>query len=137
MIPFGGMLHANVSTYEHLYDDPQAQAAFIRLKIREYFPADVAEAMIAVANCESTGLIHWLPDGSLRPHNTGASSARGVLQILFNLHKPDYQRMGLNMYDIDDYMRYARHLYDTQGPENAWEECTVQMPRTVLAALRS
>jgi len=126
--------------HAHLYDNQEAQADFIKGKIREYFPEDVAEAMIAVANCESTGLIHWRSDGTLirnKPKKgKKATSAKGVLQILFSLHRPDYTRLGLNMKDIDDYMRYGRHLYETQGPENAWKECTVQMPKSVLAALR-
>ncbi len=128
------------NSYQHLYNNPAAQAAFIKRKIREHFPPEAAEAMIKVANCESTGLIHWLPDGSLKKNipkkGEKPTSARGVLQVLFKLHKPDYERMGLNMHNIDDYMRYARHLYDTQGPKNAWEECVVQMPKSVVAMLK-
>lgn len=128
------------SPYVHLYNDTEAQATFIADKIREHFPPEAAEAMIKVAECESDRLIHWLPDGSLRPNipikGKKATSARGVLQILFGLHAPDIKRLGLDMYDIDDYMRYGRHLYDTQGPKNAWEECVVQMPATVVAMLK-
>lgn len=128
--------YAQEDPYAHLYNDPSAQAEFVEQKIREHFPTDVAEAMLHVANCESAGLVHWLPDGTLRPHDANESSARGVLQILFQLHGPDIQRMGLDMRNIDDYMQFARHLFDTQGPENAWSECTVQMSPTVLAMLR-
>lgn len=121
--------------YSHLHSDPKGQAVLMETKMREYFPEHAAEAMIAVAECESTGLLHWLPDGSLRPHSTHSSSARGVLQILIDLHGPDIERMGLDMNDIDDYMVFARHLYDTQGPQNAWKECVVQMPADILAML--
>jgi hypothetical protein len=86
---------AQEDPYAHLYNNPSAQAAFIEQKIREHFPADVAEAMIHVADCESTGLVHWMPDGTLRPHDKRESSARGVLQILFQLHGPDIQRKSL------------------------------------------
>lgn len=127
-----------VGDYSHLYENPQEQRAFIEAKIYQYFPEPgIAQAMIAIANCESTGLVHWLPDGTLRPNipkkGEEPSSARGFLQILFNLHRPDYERLGLDVSDIDDYMRFARHLFDTQGPENAWEQC---ISPAVLAALR-
>ena len=127
--------------YEHLYSDTEAQRIFMESKFHEYFPEPgLAEAVIELADCESTGLIHWLPDGTLRPNipkkGRKQTSAGGVMQVLLSLHRKDYRRLGLDMYDIDDYMKYVRHLYDTQGPANAWDECVVQLPDTVVAVLK-
>ncbi len=100
------------------------QKEFVISKIRQYFPGD--EMMICIAGEESTDYIHWLPDGRLRPTDIRkkdgsiASSAKGVLQTLVSLHSEDIEARGLNMADIDDYMRFNRYLLRTQG-YGAWE----------------
>lgn len=104
------------------YDE---QAEFIKAKIREYFPGD--EMMICIAGEESTGYIHWLPDGSLRPteilkpDGSPASTAEGVLQTLVGLHSEDIANRGLNMANIDEYMLFNRYLLHTQG-YGAWKD---------------
>ncbi len=76
--------------------------------------------MKAIANCESTGLLHRLPDGSLLPNKKG-SSARGVFQVLMSVHAEEMQRMELDPNDDDDYTTYVRHIRNTQGL-SAWKE---------------
>ncbi len=105
--------------------DREQQAAFVRKKIIEHFPKD--PTMLRIANCESTGFIHWLKDGKTlrptsirKPNGRPASSAGGVFQVLLKLHAPDIRRLGLNMQDIDDYMEFVKYLRKTQG-HNAWK----------------
>ena len=105
------MAHAAKSPpdpYQHLYGDPAAQAAFIKMKLREYFPKHY-RTMLAIASCESTGLQHWNPDGSL-VKNPG-SSAEGFMQVLLKLHRPEIKAMGLDMQDLDDYLKFVYWLY--------------------------
>lgn len=106
---------------EHLYANQEEQAEFIIKKIREYFPNPrEARIMLTIAKCESTGLIHWLPDGSLRPNSAGESSAAGVFQVLLKKHREMYEKIGLDMHDIDDYMKFVVYLKKTQG-FSAWQ----------------
>jgi len=74
--------------HAHLYDNQEAQADFIKGKIREYFPEDVAEAMIAVANCESTGLIHWRSDGTLIGTNLRRVRKQRLPKVYFKFCSP-------------------------------------------------
>lgn len=100
--------------YQALYTNQTAQTAYVKQKIRQYFPRRAA-VMLAIANCESTGYVHWLPDGTLRPNSAGGSSAAGVFQVTLYLHRKDIKRMGLNMNNIDDYMRFVKYLADRNG----------------------
>lgn len=95
--------------YEALYANPEAQAAFIKEKIKEHFPRDYP-VMIAIANCESTGLIHWRADGSLLPNSEGASSAAGVFQVTLDGHSKSIARHGLDMKEVDEYMTFVKLL---------------------------
>lgn len=127
MLLVSSAAHANQSKvdYEALYANPEAQAAFIRAKIREYFPRDY-HTMIAIANCESTGLIHWKPDGSLLPHHQGASSSAGVFQVLLYGHRHAIAKHGLDMNNIDDYLTFVKMLRDGRpdyGDWNASRKC--------------
>lgn len=91
-------------------------------KIKEYFPD--APYMVYVANCESTGLIHLEPDGRLLANKKG-STARGVFQILMRVHEPEMRKQGLDPGNIDDYLTYARQLYDAKKltPWESTEHC--------------
>lgn len=86
--------------------------------IVEYFPKNYRDMQV-VANCESTGLVHRNPDGTLIANPT--STARGVFQLLMRIHGPEMKRMGLDPNNDDDYMKYVRHLYNSQGLE-PWDE---------------
>jgi hypothetical protein len=101
----------------------EAQRNHISRLIAEYFPDDYW-TMKAVANCESTGLVHRLSDGSLIPNLEG-STARGVFQVLMSVHAEAMENMGLNPNDDRDYMTYVRHLYDEFGlrPWKASQHC--------------
>lgn len=91
--------------------------------IAEYFPEEYP-TMIAIASCESTGLVHRLDDGKLIP-NAGGGTARGVFQVLMRIHGPEMKRLGLDPNNDDDYMEYVRYLYDEFGltPWDASKEC--------------
>lgn len=91
----------------------------VELLIAEYFP-EAKKTMVAIASCESTGLIHREEDGSLLRNKEG-STARGVFQVLMRVHGPEMKRMGLDPNNDDDYMTYVRHLKDTYGL-TPWEE---------------
>jgi len=91
------------------------------LAVREYF-ADIP-IMIEVARCEST-FRHTLADGSVL---TGRVDGRdtGVMQINTYYHAATAERLGLDVFDLEDNMAYARHLYERQGlqPWSASQPC--------------
>jgi hypothetical protein len=95
---------------------------YIYRVIRRYFPD--APYMVYIANCESTGLIHWAESGELR-RNMEGGSARGVLQVLMRVHGPIMRAQNLDPNQLDDYMKYVRKLYDLYGvrPWNASRHC--------------
>lgn len=98
--------------------NPTAQAELVQEKIKEHFPQK-HPVMLAIANCESTGYIHW-ENGELRPNSEGKSSAAGVFQVLLNLHAEEIRRLGLDMNNIDDYMTFVKYLQKSQG-YGAWK----------------
>lgn len=91
--------------------------------IAEYFPNEYP-TMVAIASCESTGLVHKLENGKLIP-NADGGTARGVFQVLMRVHGPEMKRLGLDPNNDDDYMTYVRHLYDESGlaPWKASKKC--------------
>jgi hypothetical protein len=105
--------------YEALYANPTAQAAFIKEKIKEHFPRDYP-VMIAIASCESTGLIHWTEEGSLLPQSEGKSSAAGVFQVLLNGHEDAIAKHRLDMHDVDDYLTFVKILVDGRPNYADW-----------------
>lgn len=96
------------------------QDRFVRTKMREYLGYD--PLLEKIAGCESTGrpdkIKHWENDGSLVKNPK--SSAVGSLQILRKLHADWIAKLGLNLKNIDDYMKFLKVLYSTQG-YRAWE----------------
>lgn len=107
-----------------LLTDEAAQREFVQDKIREHFPESYP-VMLAIAYCETRArpFIHWEADGSLRPNASGASSAGGTFQVLLNLHSPDIEARGLDMYDIDDYMEFVAYLHGRfADPYQDWNE---------------
>ncbi len=113
--------HANPTTvdYEAFYTNPKAQAAFIKEKIKEHFPRDYP-VMIAIADCESRGLIHWRADGSLLPNSEGASSAAGVFQVTLDGHSKSIARHGLDMQNVDEYMTFVKVLVNGRPNYADW-----------------
>ena len=112
---------AGVNNPAELFASPSSQATLIRALIRETFPNNYP-VMLAIAHCESTGLIHWYPDGQLRPHSTRASSARGVFQVLANLHGPDIRSQGLDLRDPRQYMEWVRIMVDRRPSLSDWDD---------------
>ncbi len=100
-----------------------AQRAFIRQAIIERFPDDY-ETMLAIAYCEtrSRPFIHWLDDGSLRPHDQGWSSSGGTYQVLIKYHKKAIREMGLDMSNLDDYFTFVERLKRENPNYGAWKE---------------
>ncbi len=113
---------AGVEASAELFASPQRQRVLMEHLIRETFP-DRYRTMLAIANCESTGLIHWLPDGTLRPHATGASSAAGVLQVLRITHGPEMRAKGLDIENPLHYMKWVRFMVDRRPSLSDWAEC--------------
>ena len=79
----------------------------IERRIKETFPD--APIMLEVARCESS----FKPDA----HNPiNESYDNGIFQISDKYHKETYTAMGLtDMTDVDQNLKYARHLYDENG----------------------
>lgn len=107
------LMATSVSANNDIYANEDRQRAFVKAKIIEHFPED-APTMLAIAYCESRSrpFIHWEADGSLRPHDQGASTAAGTFQVLLGLHGPDIEAQDLDMDNIDDYLKFVRYLYE-------------------------
>lgn len=89
--------------------------------VRAYFK-DVP-VLVSVARCESH-FRHELEDGSvLRGKVDGADT--GVMQINRRYHEKRAQSLGLDLFDLEDNLAYARLLYEEQGtkPWNASAPC--------------
>jgi hypothetical protein len=99
------------------------QRAFIQAKIVEHFPEDYS-VMLAIAYCESRSrpFIHYESDGSLRGHDTGASTAGGTYQVLMGLHGDAIREMGLDMSNLDDYFTFVERLKRENPNYGAWSE---------------
>lgn len=79
--------------------------------------------ILPVAMCESS-MVHREKNGRLKPNDAG-SSARGALQILVRVHKPDLERQKLNINNNYDYFRFAKQLFDNRFNSrayNPWNE---------------
>jgi len=102
-----------------VYTDPVAQVVFIKKKVGDFFPGEVAE-VLAIIYCEtrSRPYIHWEADGSLRRRDDGKGSASGGLQVLVgeSVHGMKIREMGLDMNNIDDYFTFTKLLMDQRGP---------------------
>lgn len=79
--------------------------------------------MIQVARCEST-FRHTLADGSVLRGKVDSADT-GVMQINKRYHAATAEKLGLDLENIYDNMKYARYLYEKQGtqPWNASSPC--------------
>ena len=88
---------------------------YVRMKMREHIGHD--PLLEIIAGCESTGdpnrIQHWKPNGHLVKNPD--SSASGALQILLIYHRDWIEDEGHNMANIDEYMQFARTLFEAQG----------------------
>lgn len=123
-VPSGLLVRVNARTPQELYQDPQKQAQLIQFLIRQTFPQRYA-TMLAIAQCESSGLQHWTHTGELIPNSGGKSSAAGVMQVLLKLHGPRMRALQIDPQNPVEYMRFVRVLYDEGGlaPWNASRSC--------------
>ncbi|MCB0385041.1 MAG: transglycosylase SLT domain-containing protein [Bdellovibrionales bacterium] len=76
--------------------------------MREHFPEDAPTA-IAIAQCES-----GLKPEAYNPKNYDGSVDRGLLQ-LNSTHDARMKSLGLDPWDPEDNVKFARILYDESG----------------------
>jgi hypothetical protein len=79
--------------------------------VRSYFK-DVP-VLISVAQCESH-FRHTLADGSVLKGTVDGADT-GVMQINRRFHEKRAQSLGLDLFDLEDNLAYARILYNEQG----------------------
>ncbi len=79
--------------------------------VREYFK-DIP-VMVQIARCEST-FRHTLADGTVL-RGVVDKADTGVMQINTRYHAATAEKLGLDLFELEDNMAYARHLYETQG----------------------
>lgn len=93
--------------------EPDLQRAVVEGYVRRHFKDD-ADIMLAVAECESTGLIHIeQKSGKLRP-NRGGSGAAGVFQLMLPIHAKLAAAKGYDVRNnLEHYILYVHHLYLT------------------------
>lgn len=89
--------------------------------VREYF-RDIP-VMAQVARCEST-FRHTLADGSVLRGRVDNDDL-GVMQINLRYHATQAEELGIDLYDIEGNLAYARYLYEKKGtqPWNASAPC--------------
>lgn len=79
--------------------------------VREYFSD--APIMAEIAGCESR-FRHLSVDGTVL---RGAVTPKdvGVMQVNEYYHSAQAKKLGLDLHDFDDNLRYARFLYEREG----------------------
>ncbi|GEM_PF-2476324 len=113
-----GKAHAEAQ-YAHLYADPDAQTAFMKEKIRitfQKYGERVVRQAIRVASCETSGvpnghILQWDAKGNLLPNKKGGQ-ARASFQVMSRLHKPDFDRKGLKIEVLADYLVFVEYLFN-------------------------
>ncbi len=93
--------------------------------IRETFPEDPHTA-IAIATCES-----GLKPHAYNPNNRNGSVDRGLMQ-LNSVHDHKLQAQGLDPWDPEDNIAFARQLYESEG----WRPWVCFTKKMHLAYLR-
>jgi hypothetical protein len=83
------------------------------VKVRTYF-SDIP-IMAEVARCESQ-FRHTLKDGSVLRGRVDSRDT-GVMQINTGYHAETAKKLGLDVFDFEDNMTYARYLYNSQGTQ--------------------
>jgi hypothetical protein len=86
-------------------------------------------ALVPICSCESAGR----PDATPRQFNADGTVVKGKInpqdigmcQINLKYHLSDATKMGLDLYTEQGNIKYANHLYDTQGtkPWNWSKKC--------------
>ncbi|MEX0919142.1 MAG: hypothetical protein WDZ64_00120 [Parcubacteria group bacterium] len=99
--------------------------------ITDYF-ADIP-VMVTIAKCESRYRHLNSNGGVLRGEVTPLD--RGVMQINLHYHNKTAEKMGMNVHNIDDNVRYARYLYEKQGvkPWMSSSKCWAKFHPTEIA----
>lgn len=89
----------------------------IKEEIRTTFP-EMPETFVRIADCESD----FLPT-AYNPTNN--SHDGGIFQISKKYHGKELEALGLDPYDIEDNLKYARLLYEKNGTRdwNASKHC--------------
>ncbi len=93
----------------------------IESKVKTYFSD--TPIMQKIAYCESRNR-QFDTDGSVIRGVVNSKDV-GIFQINEKYHLSDSQKMGMNIHSVEGNMKYAKHLYDTQGtrPWNSSKPC--------------
>jgi hypothetical protein len=97
--------------------------------VRSYF-SDIP-VLIEVARCEST-FRHTLADGTVLKGRVDSRDI-GVMQIISYYHGTEAAALGLDLYNLQDNMKYARILYEKQGTL-PWKSSSACWSRTLASA---
>lgn len=99
----------------------------IKQKVRDYF-RDIP-LMVKIIECESTNR-HFVEGkilrGELEPNDIG------IAQINLNFHLKESYALGLDPFDFEDNLLYARHLYEKNG-SRPWKASRSCWGKTYLA----
>ncbi len=93
----------------------------IESKVKTYFSD--TPIMQKIAYCESRNR-QFDTDGSVIRGVVNSKDV-GIFQINEKYHLSDSQKMGMNIHSVEGNIKYAKHLYDTQGtrPWNSSKPC--------------
>lgn len=110
------LAYEEVAEPEHYYVEDTED------EVREYF-SDIP-IMVKVAYCESR-FTHIDPSTGTVLRGYINSSDVGVMQINKYYHQETAERLGLDLYKLEDNMAYARNLYEREGtrPWSASQAC--------------
>jgi hypothetical protein len=99
--------------------------------VNDYF-ADIP-IMTEIAKCESQ-FRHLNSKGDVLKGDRDKRDT-GVMQINLFYHEKTLDKLGLNVHDLDDNVRYARYLYEKEGakPWMSSSACWAKFSRTEIA----
>lgn len=100
---------------------PMTDSENVEKFVKDYF-ADIPN-LSRIAFCEST-YRHYDKYGHVLKGKVDSRDV-GVMQINLYYHAETAEKLGLDLYDIDDNVAYARYLYerDSSKPWNASKHC--------------
>ena len=75
-------------------------------RIKETFPEDPENA-VRIAECES----------GFRKEVVSPTNDHGLMQINLTVHEDDVEALGIDVYSVEDNLKFARMLYDEIGPD--------------------
>ena len=121
---------ALVFNQEESVDSKHLEPVTFETYVRDYF--EEYPVLAEIAKCES-GFTHYLRNGSVLRGRANSLDI-GVMQINERYHNERAKALGMNIYNFEGNLSYAKHLYEKEGvkPWSASSKCW-QASESVIA----